>query len=602
MHRNARTRILIVDDDPVSVRLMGAALMPDYQCEFALSGARALQRLHTGTPPALILLDLIMPEMDGYALCRLLQDDPRWQGIPVICVTADQNLDTEIQALQAGVADFIPKPINPPVLRLRVELQLRLREREQSLRDSEARFAHLAHYDALTGLPNRRLLADRLHQAMAQNQRRGRHLAVVYLDLDGFKAVNDRHGHDVGDQLLMAVADRMQQTLREGDTLARLGGDEFVAVLVDLRDSQAGVPLLNRLLAAASAPVPLGDRVVQVSASLGVAYYPQTEEMDADQLLRQADQAMYQAKLAGKNRYHVFDAECHRTARSHHATLERIRRALAEQEFVLHYQPKVNLHAGTVVGVEALIRWQHPEQGLLLPRLFLSVIESDPLAVTLGEWVIDSALTQMDVWQTAGLELPVSVNIGARQLQQTDFVERLRARLAMHPGVKPSSLTLEILETNALQDLAHVSQVIADCREIGVSFALDDFGTGYSSLTYLKHLAVAQLKIDQSFVCDMLHDADDLAIIESVLSLAVAFRRQAIAEGVETLEHAERLLQLGCELAQGQGIACPMPAHALPDWLAAWRPDPRWLSDRRTMVRRTHECHDFSSNLPGTLP
>ncbi len=318
MPENPAAWILIVDDDPVSVEIMARALKPVCRCDFALSGPQALERLAAERLPTLILLDVMMPEMDGYTLCRTLQADPRLKGVPVICVTASQDSDSETQALEAGAADFIAKPINPPVLRLRVELQRQLREREQALRDSEARFEHLAHFDALTGLPNRLLLADRLHQAMAQTRRRGQGLAVAYLDLDGFKAINDTHGHAVGDQLLVTVANHFKQALREGDTLARLGGDEFVAVLIDLDGSDASVPLLNRLLAAAAAPLPLGDLVVQVSASLGVTFYPQPQEVDADQLLRQADQAMYQAKLTGKNRYHVFNlAEDQRTQCEH---------------------------------------------------------------------------------------------------------------------------------------------------------------------------------------------------------------------------------------------------------------------------------------------
>jgi diguanylate cyclase (GGDEF)-like protein/PAS domain S-box-containing protein len=453
-----------------------------------------------------------------------------------------------------------------------------------ALKEHERQLECLAYSDALTALPNRVLLLDRLQQAMAQTQRRGQHLAVVYLDLDGFKAINDRHGHDAGDQLLIALARRMKQTLREGDTLARLGGDEFVALLVDLGDRAASVPLLNRLLAAAAAPVPLGEVEVQVSASLGVTFHPQpitgdgegTDALDADHLLRQADQAMYQAKRTGKNRYHVFNVEQDRRHRDRHESLERLRHALAAREFVLYYQPKVNLRSGEVIGAEALIRWRHPERGFLLPQEFLPAIEDDLLAVELGEWVIETALTQMEAWQASGLDLPVSVNIGARQLQQADFVARLSALLAAHPRVKPSSLALEVLETSAMQDLVHVAQVVADCLALGVSCALDDFGIGYSSLTYLKHLAVTVLKIDRSFVGDMLDNPDDLAIIESILGLAAAFRRQTIAEGVETLEQGERLLQLGCELAQGYRIAHPLPAHELPGWVATWRTDPRW--------------------------
>ncbi len=445
------------------------------------------------------------------------------------------------------------------------------------LKEHEHELEHIAHYDALTSLPNRVLLADRLNQGMIRAQRRGQQrLAVAFLDLDGFKAINDDHGHDAGDQLLITLATRMKHTLREGDTLARIGGDEFVAVLLDLADVTASTPMLDRLLAAAAQPVQFGGLALQVSASLGVTFYPQAEDIDADQLLRQADQAMYQAKLAGKNRYHLFDAEQDRNVRSLYESLERIRRALLDREFVLHYQPKVNLRTGAVIGAEALIRWQHPERGMLPPVAFLPVIENHPLAVELGEWVIDTALAQVERWQTDGLDLPVSVNVGARQLQQADFVERLRGLLAAHPNTRPGRLELEVLETNTLE-LAGASQVIEACRGIGVLFALDDFGTGYSSLTYLKRLPVAHIKIDQSFVRDMLDDPDDLAILEGVIGLATAFHRQVVAEGVETVEHGEMLLQLGCELAQGYGIARPMPAADLPSWAARWRPAPAWV-------------------------
>ncbi|NMG50589.1 EAL domain-containing protein [Azoarcus communis] len=443
-------------------------------------------------------------------------------------------------------------------------------------KEHERRLEHIAHYDALTRLPNRVLLADRMQQAMTQAQRRSLRLAVAYLDLDGFKAVNDRHGHELGDQLLINLANSMRQILREGDTLARLGGDEFVAVLGDLSDTVAVEPMLDRLLATVAQPLNAEGCEFRLSASLGVTFYPQSEEVDADQLLRQADQAMYQAKLAGKNRYHVFDAEQDRHVRGHHESLEHIARALAEKEFVLHYQPKVNMRTGKVIGAEALIRWQHPERGLLAPAAFLPVIEDHSLAIQLGEWVIDTALKQMEQWQATGLSLPISVNIGARQLQQAHFVDRLKTLLAAHPDITPDLLELEVLETSALEDMAQASSAIAACCELGVRCALDDFGTGYSSLSYLKQLPVSQLKIDRSFVRDMLDDPDDLAILEGVLGLASAFRRQVIAEGVESLAHGQLLLQLGCELAQGYGIARPMPGNAFANWVAEWRPALTW--------------------------
>ena len=445
-----------------------------------------------------------------------------------------------------------------------------------AIKEHQSQLHHMAHFDALTNLPNRVLLADRLQQEMAQALRRRQLLAVVYLDLDGFKNVNDQYGHDVGDQLLTTLSKAMKDTLREGDTLARIGGDEFVAVLIDLESMASCLSMLERLLQAVGTPIPLGGLTLNCSASIGVTFYPQKQDIEADQLLRQADQAMYQAKVAGKNRYHVFDAKQDSTLRDHHENLERIRLALAQGELVLHYQPKVNMRTGQVIGAEALIRWQHPEKGLLAPAEFLPVIEDDSLSVDVGEWVIDTALLQMEQWHEAGLDVPVSVNVGANQLQQADFVERLKDILTKHPKVKAASLELEILETSALSDMVQVSQVIEACAQIGVRFALDDFGTGYSSLTYLKRLRVAVLKIDQSFVRDMLEDADDMAILQGVIGLAATFKRQVVAEGVETVEHGTALLHLGCDLAQGYGIARPMPASEMPAWVASWQPDAAW--------------------------
>jgi len=301
--------------------------------------------------------------------------------------------------------------------------------------------------------------------------------------------------------------------------------------------------------------------------------------VDADQLLRQADQAMYQAKLTGKNRYQAFDAVHDHSVRGMHESLEEIARAIDQNEFVLYYQPKVNMRSGRVLGAEALIRWQHPTRGLLTPAQFLPVIEDHLMVVRLGEWVMRTALVQMQQWQNQGLKLQISVNLAARQLQQDDFVNHLVQLLASVPSVDPALFQMEVLETSALRDLTRTALVIRSCAQLGVGFALDDFGTGYSSLSYLKHLPVKTIKIDQSFVRNMLDDADDLAILQGVISLARAFGREVVAEGVETVVHGTRLLQLGCDLAQGYGIAHPMHAAALPDWLANWQPDPAWAME-----------------------
>jgi len=441
----------------------------------------------------------------------------------------------------------------------------------------QTQLQRMAHYDVLTNLPNRVLLADRLTQAMDHATRNSRSIAVLFLDLDGFKAINDRHGHHAGDELLIAVSNQLSVSLRDGDTLSRIGGDEFVVVLSDIEKIQDCEPILERLLQAASSPFTVNNTELKVSASIGVTIYPQ-DSADADVLMRHADQAMYVAKQEGKNRYHLFDTAQDIAVKTQRESLHGIRSALNKHEFVLYYQPKVNMKTGAVIGAEALIRWQHPDRGLVSPNDFLPVIENHPLSIELGEWVIGRALSQIAAWNELGLDLPISVNIGAFQLQSDDFAERLAAQLVAHPEISPNSLELEVLETSELGDVMQVSKIMNACIDLGVSFALDDFGTGYSSLTYLRRLPADMIKIDQTFIRDMLSDPDDLAIVEGVVALARSFKREVIAEGVETIDHGSALLKLGCELAQGYGIARPMPAEDFPEWAEKWRPDKDWSS------------------------
>ncbi len=437
------------------------------------------------------------------------------------------------------------------------------------LRVQAEKLEHFAHYDAMTDLPNRLLLSDRLHQAMANSARQGQTLAVLYLDLDGFKSINDQHGHAVGDQLLITVSQRMKSTLREVDTLARIGGDEFVLVLVDVRGQAELNALIERILKACSEPIALAEEILQVSASIGVTLYPQ-DDVEADQLMRHADRAMYEAKQNGKNRYQLFDAAQDAEFKHRGEGVQRLQIALERSEFELHYQPKVNLRSGRVLGAEALIRWRHPQQGLLAPAAFLPLLEGHALGLRLGNWVIETALQQIEAWLEQGLPLAVSVNISALQFKQDDFVGQLEQILLRHPRVNKGLLELEILETSSLENLQAVSQMMRECRQLGVHFSIDDFGTGYSSLTYLKHLPAETLKIDQSFVRDMLSDHEALAIVQGIIGLAAAFKRQVIAEGVETHSHGEKLLAMGCELAQGYGIARPMPAEQMLPWVRAW--------------------------------
>ena len=440
---------------------------------------------------------------------------------------------------------------------------------------------HLVYYDSLTGLPNRLLLMDRLEQAMSRVNRHGGRVSVAFIDLDGFKDINDSYGHEVGDEFLVAISQQMKQQLRETDTLVRLGGDEFIVLLPEHHNEAfIEIPILN-LLKACETPINLKGLQLKVSASIGISFYSngvQVQKLTSDALIRQADQAMYVAKRSGKNRFHCFDNLTDALISTRYETMERIHNGLSHGEFVLYYQPKVNMRTGELVGVEALLRWQHPERGLLAPDEFLPIIENHPIRVEIGQWVLSAALAQLNQWQSLGATIPVSVNVDARQLNQHDFLDNLKTLLAEYPNFQAGSLELEILETTVIYDRQHANQLIVDCEKLGVEFALDDFGTGYSSLTYLRQLAVKGIKIDRSFVNDMDKNIEDLAIVESVISLVSTLGRQVIAEGVETVQQGEMLLKMGCELGQGFAIAKPMAASEIQPWRSGWRPYQSWVA------------------------
>jgi diguanylate cyclase (GGDEF)-like protein/PAS domain S-box-containing protein len=434
---------------------------------------------------------------------------------------------------------------------------------------------HAANYDALTNLPNRVLLLDRLPITLLQCQRHSKMLAVVYIDLDGFKQVNDTHGHDMGDKLLKSISQHMKGALRECDTLARIGGDEFVAVLDDLETPKDCKPILERLLKSASQTIFVDNVLLKVSASMGVAISPQNGS-NADLLLREADKAMYIAKESGKDHYHFFDGQSGVEAGIKYNNLKEVRHALTENQFELYYQPKINMSTLEVVGMEALIRWRHVERGLLEPSEFLPFVEHHTIRNDLGAWIINMVLTQISQWNEQGLDLPISVNVGSYQLNDKNFFKQLKTAFEDHQNVQPSQLEFEILETSGLDTMTHVITLINDCKKLGVKFSLDDFGTGYSSLSHLKSLPSDSLKIDRIFVQNMLINQDDLSIVQGVISLAEAFGLNVIAEGVESAAHAEKLLSMNCEIGQGFGIARPMPSADLPSWLDSWHANPIW--------------------------
>ncbi|MBK6907048.1 MAG: EAL domain-containing protein [Rhodocyclaceae bacterium] len=434
----------------------------------------------------------------------------------------------------------------------------------------EEELHRIAYYDALTGLPNRRLLSDRLTLALARARREGTLLAVCFLDLDGFKPINDEHGHAVGDQFLLGISRALSTALRGGDTLARIGGDEFVMLFGDIASEGECRTVLQRVLDAAQLPLQTDGLLLQVSASIGVTLFPD-DDSDADSLLRHADQAMYRAKELGKNRYHLFDPATDRRLSAHREALQVLEAAFERRQFLLYYHPKIDIFSGEVVGAEALIRWRQEDGTIAPPAQFLPHMDGEALELAVSEWVIETALDHLAEFQAQGISVQVSANLVSRHLAEPRFLHWLRDLLAEYPGYITRSFSLEILESAAIGDIDAMAQQLGGVRAMGVELALDDFGTGYSSLAYFRRLPVDVLKIDQGFVRDMLDDASDHNIVESVVRLAEVFDRRAIAEGVETMEHWKALLALGCHYGQGYGIARPMPVENFVPWVRQWQ-------------------------------
>jgi diguanylate cyclase (GGDEF)-like protein/PAS domain S-box-containing protein len=493
------------------------------------------------------------------ALCNSLREQGRWQG-----ELLERRRDGSACALQV-TAFSVFGPAGE--LRQRVLVLSDISEQHAQ----RAQLQRQAHLDELTRLPNRAHLSALMAEAMRDADRDGDLLVVCCLDLDRFKSVNDRFGHQAGDRLLADLAARLSSTLRSRehatDRAARLGGDEFVLLLRagTLGEARLAVERVLRVLAQPTVIDPAVEPLL-VTASMGLTVYP-IDRSDADTLLRHADHALYGVKQKGRNGYAFFDPEQRRLSEERERDIGRVQLALDQQELVLHYQPKVDMRSGRVCGVEALLRWTHPANGLVPPSQFLPLIEHTGLSSRIGDWVIAQALEHLGAWRRKGLELSVSVNVSARHLQEPDFSQRLAELLARHAEPLAAWLEIEVTESAAHADIDATSALLARCRALGVRIALDDFGTGYSTLTYLKRLPVDVLKIDRSFVDQMLDDVQDRAIVEGVISLAGTFGCTVVAEGVEHAAQAHALLAMGCALGQGNGIAAPMPAAEVDGWV-----------------------------------
>jgi len=436
---------------------------------------------------------------------------------------------------------------------------------------AEERIEFLAHHDPLTGLPNRVLLRDRFEQAKAIANREKTNVALMFLDLDHFKQINDSFGHEVGDQLLIQVVKRLQDCIRDVDTICRLGGDEFIVVLSNIADIDDISRIAQTMLDSVSKPIEIDNQPFHTSASIGIAVFPD-DGGDFDSLLKSADTAMYQAKDSGRDVYRFFTAKMNFDAVARLRLHTQLRTALQRQEFQLHYQPQIDLGNGSVIGIEALLRWHHPEQGTMSPADFIPAAEASGLIIPIGEWVLQEACKQARIWHESGQPaFRVAVNLSALQFKRGNILDSVRNALE-ESGLPPNMMELELTESILLQDMDTALKTIRNLKALGVQLSIDDFGTGYSSLSYLKQLHVDKLKIDQSFVRDIVTDIDDLAIVRAIIQLGKTLQLRVVAEGVESVEQVHALKQNGCDEAQGYYFCRPLAAAHLTDWLSGRGP------------------------------
>jgi len=434
---------------------------------------------------------------------------------------------------------------------------------------NEERIAYQAYHDALTGLPNRLLFHDRLDMALAHAKRNGRKLAVMFLDMDRFKNVNDSLGHSTGDLLLKRVAERLTQSIRKADTVARLGGDEFTVLLSQLAGVNSAAEVAEKILDVFKKPLDIDGHGLIITASIGISVFPD-DARQAESLMKNADTAMYRAKDCGRNNYQFYSPAMNTRTLERLALENKLRFALERGEFLLHYQPQMDLYTGQIIGMEALLRWRTEEWGWVSPAEFIPLLEETGLILPVGKWVLQQACAQNRAWQAAGYPtMRIAVNLSARQFVQQDLVHSI-ADILEKTGLEPQHLELEITESIMMDAVSEKLKVLETLKQTGLQIAVDDFGTGYSSLSYLKRLSIDTIKIDQSFVQDMTEDPADVAIVETIIALAHNLKHKVIAEGVETNKQLMMLRKLKCNEIQGYLISRPMPAESVTQWLDAW--------------------------------
>src|SRR5688572_17300447 len=547
--------VLLIEDNPGDARLLQEMLAEAPAAPFRVTCADRLSRameVLSSQKMALLLLYLSLPDSHGIeTFAKMYAHSP---AIPIIVLTGNDDSALALSAVKTGAQDYLVKG------KLDRELLVRAMQYSIERKRYQEALEHQANYDALTGLPNRNLLHDRLKQAVFA-QRHVRSIAVVFIDLDHFKFINDSLGHNAGDKLLQTMADRLSDAVRDGDTVSRLGGDEFILVLNDQHNEDVVFRAMQRIIGKVGEPVVIGGQELTVTCSAGISLFPQ-DGTDVETLLKNADAAMYRAKEHGRNNFQLHTAEMNKLVTERVSLESSLRRALERNEFILHYQPKLDLRTGSIVGVEALVRWQHPEMGLLQPDRFIPLAEETGLIVQIGEWVLRTACAQARAWQDAALPpVTMSVNLSARQFRHEALFKSV-ARILSETGLRPDHLEMEITESMVMHNADAAISILKGLRELGVHLSVDDFGTGYSSLAYLKNLPIEILKIDRSFVKDIngaSSKKDGGEIAQAIISLGHSLKLKVIAEGVEEESQLDFLKANRCDEAQGFLFAKPMP-------------------------------------------
>lgn len=572
--------VLIVDDSPNNIRMLGKILAQDCRVLFATSGSEAM-KCAVADQPDLILLDVMMPEIDGFTVCAWLRDNEPTRDIPVIIVTALHDPEAETRGFTAGAVDFLTKPVNPPAVRARVSAHLALRKQRTDLEKANAllqeeiherkrleeQLREQAEFDALTGLPNRKLFQDRLQQTLLMGDRNQRNFAVLFVDLDRFKWVNDTLGHDAGDALLIEATRRMKSVVRKSDTVARLGGDEFTVILTDVLHESMVELVARKLLEQLNTAFILKGQEVTISGSIGIAIYPSDGATVVD-LTKNADSAMYMAKESGRNAFQFFSHEINQEAHRRMSLEGELRHACQANEFFLDYQPKVKLMTGQMMGMEALVRWDHPSKGILFPKEFISLAEGTGLVMKIGAWVLRTACRDATCWANEGFpNLKLAVNLSALQFRDGDLLVALVEETLQETGFPAHNLELEITESMMMGNTEQVATTLKKLQNMGVSIAMDDFGTGYSSLALLKRLPIQVIKIDRSFVSDLKSDSNNTAFIAAIISMAKQLGLHVVVEGVETAEQLKILRNQGGDDVQGFFFSPPLCKAAFLDLL-----------------------------------